>query len=59
VLDSSAADSGKRNALRSGSGIHHAAGDKSPALRRELSWTHYRLLLGVENAAARAWWWAR
>lgn len=24
-------------------------------LRTELSWTHYRLLLGVENAAAREW----
>jgi hypothetical protein len=25
------------------------------ALRHELSWTHYRLLLGVEDAHARAW----
>lgn len=25
------------------------------ALRRELSWTHYRLLLSVENEAARTW----
>lgn len=35
--------------------IHHALRDKSPTLRKELSWTHYRLLLGVEDAAAREW----
>lgn len=46
---------GKRNAPRSESGIHHAARGKSPGLRQELSWTHYRLLLGVENPAAREW----
>lgn len=28
---------------------------KCDALRRELSWTHYRLLLRVENEAARNW----
>ena len=41
----------KRNALRSKSGPPDAA----PSLRPELSWTHYRLLLGVEDAKARAW----
>jgi predicted nuclease of restriction endonuclease-like (RecB) superfamily len=46
---------GKRNAQRSESGIHHATRDESPALRPELSWTHYRLLLGVEDPAAREW----
>ncbi len=35
--------------------IHHAPRDKSPALQQELSWTHYRLLLGVEDPAAREW----
>ena len=25
------------------------------AVRRELSWTHYRILLGVEDATARNW----
>lgn len=44
-----------RNAARSKSGIHHATRGESPGLRRELSWTHYRLLLGVENPAAREW----
>ena len=28
---------------------------KSYALRSELSWTHYRLIMRVENAAAREW----
>jgi predicted nuclease of restriction endonuclease-like (RecB) superfamily len=36
---------GKRNALRS----------ESPALRPELSWTHYRLLLSVADPSAREW----
>ena len=41
--------------------IGHAVRDQSsatpvvPALRPELSWTHYRLLLGVEDAKAREW----
>jgi len=38
-------DVGKRNALRS----------KSPTRSLQLSWTHYRLLLGVEDATAREW----
>jgi len=46
---------GKRNALRSESPIPHAAREESLALRPELSWTHYRLLLSVEDATARAW----
>ncbi len=29
--------------------------DNPEGLRTEISWTHYRLLLGVENAAAREW----
>lgn len=41
----------KRNALRSKSGPPDAA----PGLRPELSWTHYRLLLGVEDPRAREW----
>ena len=58
----------KRNAVRSelpiqhalraklpGLPIRHAARDESPALRPELSWTHYRLLLGVEDPRAREW----
>lgn len=45
----------KRNAVRAESAIHRAPRDESPAIREELSWTHYRLLLGVEDAAARAW----
>jgi predicted nuclease of restriction endonuclease-like (RecB) superfamily len=45
----------KRNALRSESKKHHATRDESPVLRPELSWTHYRLLLGVEDPAAREW----
>ena len=43
------------NALRSGLAIHHSARDESPVLRPELSWTHYRLLLSVEDATAREW----
>jgi predicted nuclease of restriction endonuclease-like (RecB) superfamily len=38
----------RRNATRSRSPIPHA-------LRPELSWTHYRLLLGVEDPRARDW----
>lgn len=44
-----------RNALRGDSANRHAAPDESPGLRADLSWTHYRLLLGVEKPAARAW----
>ncbi len=46
---------GKRNALRSESSIRHAPRDKSASLKPELSWTHYRLLLGVDDANAREW----
>jgi predicted nuclease of restriction endonuclease-like (RecB) superfamily len=35
--------------------IRDAAGDESLVLRPELSWTHYRLLLGVDDRAAREW----
>ena len=38
-------DEGKRNALRS----------ESPSRSLQLSWTHYRLLLSVEDATAREW----
>jgi predicted nuclease of restriction endonuclease-like (RecB) superfamily len=54
-----------RHALRdeSAAAIHHPARDETPApaqrlpatLRPELSWTHYRLLLGVEDPQAREW----
>jgi predicted nuclease of restriction endonuclease-like (RecB) superfamily len=33
----------------------HATRSESAALRAELSWTHYRLLLGVEDKRAREW----
>lgn len=54
---------GKRNAARSELAIHHPAREETPApaqrlsarLRPELSWTHYRLLLGVEDPQAREW----
>jgi len=36
-----------RNALRAESVTPQAAGYESPALRPELSWAHYRLLLAV------------
>ena len=53
----------KRNAARSESAIRHAASDESlapaqnlpAALRPELSWTHFRLLLSVEDPQARNW----
>jgi len=32
-----------------------APGTATPSLRAELSWTHYRLLLGVEEDTAREW----
>lgn len=45
----------KRNALRADSAMRRAASEVFPALREELSWTHYRLLLGVEDESAREW----
>ena len=48
-------DPEKLNAARSELAIRHPTRDESPALRPELSWTHYRLLLGVEDATAREW----
>jgi predicted nuclease of restriction endonuclease-like (RecB) superfamily len=45
----------KRNATRAKSAIPQAAGGESLALRPELSWTHYRLLLGLADPAAREW----
>ena len=54
----------KRNALRSKSssamkrdtsGLESGPSDTAPSLRLELSWTHYRLLLGVEDPRAREW----
>lgn len=52
---SEASTSGKRATTRRESAIPHAAREKSPGLRPELSWTHYRLLLSVENEKAREW----
>jgi predicted nuclease of restriction endonuclease-like (RecB) superfamily len=45
----------KRTAMRSGSAIHRTTRDEPLGLRPELSWTHYRLLLGVEDPATREW----
>ncbi len=54
----------KRNALRSksssaterdASGLESGPSDTAPSLRPELSWTHYRVLLGVEDPRAREW----
>jgi len=54
----------KRNALRSKSSsamkrdapdLESETPDAAPSLRPELSWTHYRLLLGVEDPRARDW----
>lgn len=54
----------KRNAPRSKSssamkrgapGLESGLPDAAPSLRPELSWTHYRLLLGVEDPCARNW----
>jgi predicted nuclease of restriction endonuclease-like (RecB) superfamily len=44
-----------RATMRRTRSIRDAAGDESLVLRPELSWTHYRLLLGVEDRAAREW----
>lgn len=54
----------KRNALRSKSssamkrdapGLESGTPGAAPSIRPELSWTHYRLLLGVEDPRAREW----
>jgi len=42
ALRSKSDRAGKRNAARSELAIRHSARDESPALRPELSWTHYR-----------------
>jgi hypothetical protein len=55
ALRSESASRPNRNALRADSVTPHAAGDESPALRPELSWTHYRLLLAVADPPAREW----
>ena len=63
ALRSESDRTGKRNAVRSELAIHHPARGEAPApaqrlpatLRPELSWTHYRLLLGVEHPEAREW----
>lgn len=68
ALASEAEDAGKRNALRSEfkgvakrnppraeSACQYPTRPDIPALRPELSWTHYRLLLAVEDPKAREW----
>lgn len=51
VVRHSSQSHGIRDALR-----HKSTGKDIPGeMRLELSWTHYRLLLGVEDARARAW----
>ncbi|MCK4613792.1 MAG: DUF1016 family protein [Thermoplasmata archaeon] len=35
--------------------VRHKSGENGYALRSELTWTHYRLLLRVENEKAREW----
>jgi len=45
----------KLNPVRSELALQVPEHHESPALRSELSWTHYRLLLGVEDARARDW----
>ena len=54
----------KRNAVRSELAIRHPPRDQfattaahgfPPTLRLELSWTHYRMLLGVQDPEARQW----
>jgi predicted nuclease of restriction endonuclease-like (RecB) superfamily len=45
----------ERASMHSTSLLHHTRRDSSPALRPELSWTHYRLLLGVQDPTARVW----
>jgi predicted nuclease of restriction endonuclease-like (RecB) superfamily len=63
VLRSESDKTGKQKTARSELAIHHPAREETPApeqrlpamLRSELSWTHYRLLLGVEDPQAREW----
>jgi predicted nuclease of restriction endonuclease-like (RecB) superfamily len=55
ALRSESPEPGQRNAARSQLAIRHALRDESPGLRAELSWTHYRLLLSVDDAQAREW----
>jgi predicted nuclease of restriction endonuclease-like (RecB) superfamily len=64
LRDESAAGSGNAlpsRAAKSVARIRRAPRDESalaaaaPALRPELSWTHYRALIGVEDPVARAW----
>lgn len=55
ALRDESAVTAKVNALRSESANCHSARDELPVLRPELSWTHYRLLLSVEDRIAREW----
>lgn len=55
ALRSELPDPRKRNAARSELLIRHPLRDESSGLRAELSWTHYRLLLSVDDAQAREW----
>ena len=63
ALRSKSGRAGKRNAARSELASRQPARDETPAtaqrlpatLRTELSWTHYRLLLSVEDPQAREW----
>ena len=48
-------DPEKRTAAQPELAIDRPAGGESPALRPALSWTHYRLLLGVEDPQTREW----
>jgi len=53
-----AAPEGKRNVRRAESGVvrkRNALRSESPSRPLRLSWTHYRLLLSVEDATAREW----
>jgi len=53
-----AAPEGKRNVRRAESGVvgkRNALRSESPSRSLRLSWTHYRLLLSVEDATAREW----
>jgi len=55
ALRSESEKEAKRNAARSKSRIQRTAQGELPGLRPELSWSHYRLLLGIEDPAAREW----
>jgi len=55
---SAGSGTGKRNAVRSElaeSAKRNAVRSELSVARPELSWTHYRLLLSVEDASARTW----